>query len=113
MRGNLDSPTNSARSMILQAILFFQQFSTNPWILRNFQACNLVVFAITISSTYLGLTRLKAQPSYTKRLRAALLLYLIVASLLTFSTTGEVPVKLYFLFLMVMVFAAVVANALS
>jgi len=108
----------STRSMILQAVPYFQRrFKSNPWILRNFQAYNLVVFAVTISGFTIGLSRLKVKvkASYTDILKAALIAKIFVAASLTLSTLAafNFPAELYFFFLLTMVLITGIANASS
>jgi solute carrier family 29 (equilibrative nucleoside transporter), member 1/2/3 len=102
--------------MILQAVPYFQRrLKSNAWILRYFQSLNLVVFAFTILPAALILTKSKAEAVYEKRLRASLLLYILVSSLLTISTIGPLAVdaEIYFPFIQLMVFITAIANALS
>jgi equilibrative nucleoside transporter 1/2/3 len=108
------------RSMILQAVPYFQQrFRQDSWILRYFQASNLVVFAVTILGITMVVNKLDNRSThpnaYPRRLRAALIAYVGIATLLTVSTFSKFAVspELYFMFLIVMVFMAATANGLS
>lgn len=102
--------------MILQAVPYFKrQFRDSPFILRYFQASNLVVFAVALLATTAALTVLPGSPSYPGRLKAALRAYVVVGALLTtsaFSGSNGSPI-IYFLFLQSMVFLTALANGLS
>jgi solute carrier family 29 (equilibrative nucleoside transporter), member 1/2/3 len=103
--------------MILQAVPYYQKrFKTNTWVLQYFQSFNLCVFSITILSSTLVLAKSKRKVVYEQRLRDSLLAYVLVASLLTISTTGifaAIRPEIYFIFLLLMVFITAVANGLS
>ena len=102
--------------MILQAVPYYQRrFKSNPWVLQYFQSFNLCVFSATILSSTLFLAKSKTEVAYEKRLRNSLLAYVIVASLLTVSTTEYFAVgpEIYFAFLLLMVFVTAIANGLS
>ena len=102
--------------MILQAVPYYQKrFKSNTWILQYFQSFNLCIFSITILSSTLILAKSKREVAYEKRLRASLLAYVLVAGLLTISTTGAFAVgpEIYFIFLLLMVFSTAAANGLS
>ena len=102
--------------MILQAVPYYQRrFRSNSWVLRYFQSFNLCIFSITILSSTLLLSKSKGVVAYERRLRGSLLAYVLVATLLTLSTTGAFAVgpEVYFVFLLLMVFITAVANGLS
>lgn len=103
-------------SMILQAVPHFKRrFEPNPWILRNFQAYNLVIFAVTISASSLALTEWTSKINYTKCLKASLIAYVVVALALTISASDAIPTsaEVYFPFVLMMVFITGVAYAIS
>jgi len=108
--------TSEARSMILQAVPYFQRrFRSDEWILRYFQAFYLVFFAATMLAVTLVLGTRNSQPSYTFRLQASLSAYVAVATLLMLSTIGSfhVGASVYFPFTLLMVIITAVANGLS
>lgn len=102
--------------MILQAVPFFhRRFRGDAWILRYFQAFYLVFFAFTMLSVTVFLATQHSRPSYTRRLRAALIAYVVVATLLMLSTFSifNVGAKIYFTFALSMVTITAIANGLS
>jgi equilibrative nucleoside transporter 1/2/3 len=102
--------------MILQAVPFFhRRFQEDAWILRYFQAFYLVFFAFTMLSVTVFLAAQHSRPSYTRRLSAALITYVTVATLLMISTFSifNVSAKIYFIFALVMVTITAIANGLS
>jgi equilibrative nucleoside transporter 1/2/3 len=102
--------------MILQAVPYLQRrFQSNPWILRNFQAYNLVIFAITISTSSVILTRWTTGINFTKCLKASLIAYVLVAMALSVSSSDVVPTsaEIYFPFILIMVFVTGIAYATS
>ena len=104
------------RSAILQAVPYFKRrFKSSEFILRYFQASNLVVFAVAILSITIALTNTRSRPSYPRRLKVALVTYVVVAVLLTASifTDSQTSAVPYFLFIQLMVFCTAIANGLS
>jgi equilibrative nucleoside transporter 1/2/3 len=102
--------------MILQAVPYFQKlFKSNAWIRQYFQSLNLCVLSITMLSSTLVLSKSNREVVYERHLRGSLLAYVLVASLLTISTTElfAVSPEIYLIFLLVMVFITAVANTLS
>ena len=100
--------------MILQAVPYFdRRFRANSWILRYFQATFLVFFAFTMMTLTLILGVQRKQPAYAAHLKAALWTYVVVATLLMYSTMSNVTAELYFHFTLVMVIATAFANGLS
>jgi equilibrative nucleoside transporter 1/2/3 len=102
--------------MILQAAPYFhRRFQSNPWILRNFQAYNLVIFALAISIVTISFKKGHIHLAYIKCLSFALLTYIAVSGILVLSTlpTLDVCAELYFSLLLLLVFITGVANALS
>jgi hypothetical protein len=83
--------------MILQAVpYFYRQFRSNSWILRYFQATFLVFFAFTMMALNLILGVQRKQPAYAAHLKAALWTYVVVATLLMYSTMSNVTAELFY-----------------
>ncbi|EEP78440.1 conserved hypothetical protein [Uncinocarpus reesii 1704] len=102
-----------AWNMFLAAAPYFQRrFESNSWIETNFQSSILSVSCITNLSTVLALAKLQKNASYPWRIRASILLNIVVFSFLALSTVlfRNVAVWMYFVFTLVMVFAGSLAT---
>ncbi len=102
--------------MILVAVPYFQhRFSSSKWVLTYFEACNLVVFAVTVLGVTIGLTRPQVHASYPKRLLLSSLTCIAVSTLLSLSTLSifKMSTVPYFVFLEITVCLSALANGLS
>ncbi|EER28787.1 hypothetical protein D8B26_000929 [Coccidioides posadasii str. Silveira] len=102
-----------AWNMFLAAAPYFQRrFASDPWIRTNFQSSILSVSCITNLTSVLVLAKRQKNASYPRRIRASMLLNICVFTLLALSTVlfRGVAVWVYFVFILVMVFAASMAT---
>ena len=100
-----------AWNMFLAAGPYFQhRFRENDWISENFQAAELAVSTITNLGSMLILTRMQAGASYPKRIISSLFINMVIFALLAASTVIDTGAKVYFVFLMLMVFATSLAT---
>ncbi|KAI9831611.1 MAG: hypothetical protein M1826_003220 [Phylliscum demangeonii] len=106
-----------AWNMFLAAAPYFQRrFRHDAWILAHFQSAIMSNATVTNLGAMLVLTRLQAQASYPKRILASLVMTIgcfMLLALSTVSSLAEVGPRLYFAFLMTIVFGASLAAGLS
>lgn len=108
------------RNMFLAAAPYFRvRFHTSPWALKHFQPVILSVSTVTNLACVLVFTRRQRDASYPLRIVGSLALLIVVFALLTLSTvdrgfrSSDLPVGLYFIFVMTMVFCASFATGLN
>ncbi|KAK2813345.1 hypothetical protein FQN50_000660 [Emmonsiellopsis sp. PD_5] len=105
-----------AWNMFLAAAPYFQlRFASNTWALTNFQSCILSISCFTNLASILILAKLQKSASYPRRINSSLVLNIIIFSLLALSAIAfrNVPVPVYFAFLMAMVFGASLATGFN
>ncbi|KAL1954956.1 hypothetical protein VTO42DRAFT_414 [Malbranchea cinnamomea] len=98
-----------AWNMFLAAAPYFlDRFESNPWVVSNFQSSILSVSTLTNLTSVFILAKLQENASYPRRIRLSLIFSMIVCLLLALSTVllRGVSAMGYFVFLLVMVFAA-------
>lgn len=100
--------------MFLAAAPYFQvRFSSDKWILAHFQSAEISVSTVTNLVAILALTKLQKNASYPYRILASLCINIISFTLLALSTLITTSAGVYFGFLMLMMFSASFATALS
>lgn len=106
--------------MFIAAAPYFRvRFHSSPWALKHFQPVILSVSTVTNLACVLVFTRRQRDASYPLRIVGSLALLMVVFALLTLSTVdpgfrgSELPVGLYFIFVMTMVFGASFATGLN
>lgn len=102
--------------MFLAAAPFFhQRFESDKWATTNYQSSILTVSTVTNLGSVFVLAKLQKSASYPKRIIASLLINITVFTLLAFSTflLKDSSVKVYFGFVMIMVFGASLATGIN
>ncbi|KAL2369591.1 hypothetical protein RJ035_006292 [Blastomyces gilchristii] len=105
-----------AWNMFLAAAPYFQlRFTSNSWVLTNFQSCILSVSCVTNLSSVLVLAKLQKNASYPRRIIWSLILNIAVFTLLALSAVlfRDVSIPVYFTFLLFMVFGASLATGFN
>lgn len=104
------------RNTLLAAAPYFQtRFESDEWASKHYQPSILSVFTVTNLATVAVLAKVQKNASYPWRITVALLMTSIVFTLLAFSTVimKDISVRVYFGFLMVMVFGASLATGIN
>lgn len=102
--------------MFLAAAPYFhRRFDSSEWAVKHYQPFILSVSTVTNLGCVLVLAKLQKNASYPKRIAASLVLLIVVFFLLTLSTVWykDLPVGMYFLFVMTMVFGASLATGMN
>lgn len=102
--------------MFLAALAYFHsRFAASPGLLANFASSITSLFTLTNFLVMIPLAQLQINASYSSRIMASLFLNMAGFTLLALSTVFflDVPAGLYFAFVMLVVFTAGVASALS
>ena len=101
--------------MFLAAAPYFQhRFISSEWMLTHFQSTIISVATVTNLVSVLILTNLQAKASYPRRIVASLIINIICFTFLALSTITfhDVSARVYFAFLMLIVFGASLAAGL-
>ncbi|KAL4803715.1 nucleoside transporter-domain-containing protein [Aspergillus unguis] len=105
-----------AWNMFLAAAPFFhQRFISDEWATTNYQSSILTVSTVTNLGSVWVLAKLQESASYPRRIIVSLLINVAVFTLLAFSTflLKDASVKVYFGFVLVMVFGASLATGIN
>ncbi|PGH31129.1 solute carrier family 29 (equilibrative nucleoside transporter), member 1/2/3 [[Emmonsia] crescens] len=105
-----------AWNMFLAAAPYFQlRFTSNRWVMTNFQSCILSVSCVTNLSSVLILAKKQKNASYPRRITLSLILNIAVFTLLALSAIlfRDVSIPIYFAFLLFMVFGASLATGFN
>ncbi|KAL1967349.1 hypothetical protein VTN77DRAFT_3395 [Rasamsonia byssochlamydoides] len=105
-----------AWNMFLAAAPYFhRRFHPSEWAVKHYQPSILSVSTVTNLGCVLVLAKLQKNASYPKRIAASLVLLIVVFTLLALSTVAfkNLPVGMYFLFVMTMVFGASLATGMN
>ncbi|KAE8146677.1 nucleoside transporter-domain-containing protein [Aspergillus avenaceus] len=94
---------------------FYDRFRSDEWASTHYQSSILIVSTITNLGSLFTLVKLQKRTSYARLITVSLLLNILVFTLLALSTgfLKDASVMVYFFFLMVMVFGASLATAIS
>jgi len=93
--------------MFLAAAPYFQRrFRTSTWILNHFQAAEISVSTVTNLSTMIILSKMQKKASYPKRISSSFLINTVVFAILALSTLVRTSAGVYFVFLLLAIFAA-------
>jgi equilibrative nucleoside transporter 1/2/3 len=106
----------SCRNMFLAAAPYFnRRFHRSDWAVAHYQSSILSVSTVTNLCCVLVLAKLQKNASYPRRIAASLVILIVVFTFLAISTVmfKTLPVGLYFLFVMTMVFAASFATGMN
>lgn len=102
--------------MFLAAAPYFQRrFESSPWVVSHFQSSILSVSCATNLCSVIIFTKRQKSASYPRRVLLSLLLNIVAFTLLAFSTIlfRNIPVGVYFAFVLVMVFGASLATGMN
>lgn len=102
--------------MFLAAAPYFnRRFHHSDWAVKHYQPTILSVSTVTNLGCVLVLANLQKNASYPRRIAISLVILVVTFTLLALSTVmfKTVPVGLYFLFVMTMVFAASFATGMN
>lgn len=102
--------------MFLAALAYFHsRFAASPWLLANLASSITSLFTLTNFLVMIPLAQLHIHASYSSRIMVSLFLNMAGFTLLALSTVFFLDISpgLYFAFVMIIVFTAGVASALS
>lgn len=102
--------------MFLAALAYFHsRFAASPWLLANYASSITSLFTLTNFLVMILLSQLQLHASYPSRIMASLFLNIAGFTLLAISTVFFLDISpgLYFAFVMLIVFTAGVASALT
>ena len=102
--------------MFLAAAPYFQRrFESSDWLLTHFQSAIISISTVTNLGSVIVLAKLQSRASYPKRIASSLVVNNLCFTLLALSTVffRHVSADSYFVFLMLMVFAASLGTGLS
>lgn len=102
--------------MFLAALAYFHsRFAASPWLLANYASSITSLFTLTNFLVMILLSQLQLHASYPSRIMASLFLNIAGFTLLALSTIFFLDISpgLYFAFVMLIVFTAGVASALT
>ncbi|KAE8392383.1 hypothetical protein ETB97_012686 [Aspergillus alliaceus] len=94
---------------------FYHRFSPDEWAAAHYQSSILIVSTITNLGSSFTIAKLQKRMSYSKQITVSLLINIVIFTLLALSTglLKNASIRLYFSFLMVMVFGTSLATGMN